>query len=446
MDNFNAKAVVEAVLHPDRIPGVTDTRETNPRFLINEYHVGFKVTDRFKDVSIYVRNDLTIALGNHIGYSIEVRNHMQDKTWLKIAASKITEDKRVLENITMFNIANRYKVQIQSDLWDLYEGMIEFAARTLIMYAYQKRHCAGLKIVTAVIPKRVNASETIILNEDIQDELDKKTILPSDYDEMEEKEDIFDKMDLEALKKSVKEQQNELKKIKNDFEKLSKLHKEAESDQNFQKWKEETAKWLMDVAEKATKSINNQPKVEIIEDIKHENVEKYKEIRIKLDKAVRIFCTDVQSCMSKTSDSVSFSETYSTNDTINDQLYMAKMTSPMSDTYRKIKKDGINNKYRINIDIHSLLNGAIRYQILMQDDVITAGGYTLTFHFDENGNMIHPEAAMAEFNYVKETALWKYIIGIYGGKGNDLFHRLDCLYNDLKKILTEEKENGKERE
>ena len=73
---------------------------------------------------------------------------------------------------------------------------------------------------------------------------------------------------------------------------------------------------------------------------------------------------------------------------------------------------------------------------MIQDDTITAGGYTLTFHFNENGNMLHPGATMAEFNYVKDTALWKYIIGVHGGKGNDLFHRLDCLYNDLKKILT----------
>lgn len=436
MDKFNAKAVVEAVLHPERIPGVADIRESKPRFVISEYHVGFKVTDRFKDVSIYVRNDLTIALGNHISYSIEVINHMQEKAWLKIAASKITEDERILENITMFNVANRYKVQIQSDLWDLYEGMINFAAHTLILYAYQKRYYEGLKIITVAIPKRVNSSETIILNEDMQDELDKKTISPSDYDKMEEKEDIFDKMSLEALKKSVKEQQNEIKQIKNEFEELSKLHKEAETEQNFQKWKEETTKWLMDLAEKATKSINNQPKVEIIKDRKYENLEKYKELHTKLDKAVRIFCTDVQSCMSKSSDSVSFSETYSTNDTINDQLYMSKMSLPMANTYKKIKKDGPSNKYKINIDIHSWLNGAIRYQILIQDDVITAGGYTLTFHFDENGNMLHPGATMAEFNYVKDTALWKYIIGIYGGKGNDLFHRLDCLYNDLKKILT----------
>ena len=108
----------------------------------------------------------------------------------------------------------------------------------------------------------------------------------------------------------------------------------------------------------------------------------------------------------------------------------------MADTYKKIKKDGVSNEYRINIDIHSWLNGAIRYQILIQDDTITAGGYTLTFHFNENGNMLHPGATMAEFNYVKDTALWKYIIGVHGGKGNDLFHRLDCLYNDLKKILT----------
>ena len=429
MNNFNVQAVTEAITHPNRIPGVADNLETKPRFVISDYLVGFKVTDRFKDVSIYVRYDLSIALGNHVGYCIEVVNHLNEKNWLKIAASKITEDERILENITMFNVANRYKVQIQSDLWDLYEGMIGFAARTLILYAYQKRYYEGLKIITVAIPKRVNSSETIILNEDIQAELDKKTISPSDYD----------KMSLEALKKSVKEQQDEIQKIKNEFEELSKLHKKAESNQNFQKWKEETAKWLMDMAEKATKSINDRPKVEIIKDRKYENLEKYKELHTKLDKAVRIFCTDVQSCMSKSSDSVSFSETYSTNDTINDQLYMSKMSLPMANTYKKIKKDGPSNKYKINIDIHSWLNGAIRYQILIQDDVITAGGYTLTFHFDENGNMLHPGATMAEFNYVKETALWNYIIGVYGGKGNDLLHRLDCLYNDLKKILTEEK-------
>lgn len=436
MNNFNVQAVAEAITHPNRVPGVADNLETKPRFVISDYLVGFKVTDRFKDVSIYVRYDLSIALGNHVGYCIEVVNHLNEKNWLKIAASKITEDERILENITMFNVANRYKVQIQSDLWDLYEGMIEFAARTLILYAYQKRFCAGHKIITVAVPKRVNSSETIILNEDMQDELDKKTISPSDYDKMEEKEDVFDKMDLEALRKNIEKQQDEIQKIKNEFEELSKLHKEAESEQNFQKWKEETAKWLMDMAEKATKSINDRPKVEIIKDRKYENLEKYKELHTKLDKAVRIFCTDVQSCMSKSSDNVSFSETYSTNDTINDQLYMSKMSLPMANTYKKIKKDGPSNKYKINIDIHSWLNGAIRYQILIQDDVITAGGYTLTFHFDENGNMLHPGATMAEFNYVKDTALWKYIIGVYGGKGNDLFHRLDCLYNDLKKILT----------
>jgi hypothetical protein len=436
MDNFNTRAVVDAITHPDHIPGVADNRETKPRFIISEFLAGFKVTDRFKDASIYVRYDLSIALGNHVGYCIEVVNHLNEKNWLKIAASKITEDERILENITMFNIANRYKVQIHWELWDLYEGMIEFAARTLILYAYQKRFCAGHEIIAVAIPKRVNSSETIILNEDVQDELDKKTILPGDYDEMEEKEDVFDKMDLAAIRKSVEKQQNEVQEIKNELEKLEKMHKEAENEQNFQKWKEETTKWLMDLAEKATKSINYKPKVELFKDTKRENMEKYKELRTKLDKAVRIFCTDVHSCMSKSSDNVSFSETYSTNDTINDQIYMSKMSSAMADTYKKIKKDGVSNNYRINIDIHSWLNGAIRYQILIQDDTITAGGYTLTFHFDENGNMLHPGATMAEFNYVKDTALWKYIIGIHGGKGNDLFHRLDCLYNDLKKILT----------
>ena len=441
-DKFNAKVIEEAVIHPERLPGVASSYETNPRFLITEHHVGFKVTDRFKDISIYVRDDYTIALGNHVTYSIEVCNHLNEKKWLEIAASKIVENERVLENITMFTIADRYKMQIHSDVWGLYEGMVAFAARALILYAYCRRFYAGYAIITVAIPKVTNSSEIKYLREDVQAELSRKSILPSNYDEMEEKEDIFDNMGLEALKKSVEKQQKEIKAIKNEFKKLSKLHKEAESEQNFQKWKEETTKWLMDLAEKATKSIENQPKVEIIHDRKHDNLAKYKEIRTKLDKAVRIFCTDVQSCMSKSSDNVSFSETYSTNDEIDDQLYMKKMSSPMAETYKKIKKDGVPNKYRVNIDIHSWLNGAMRYQILIQDDTITAGGYTLTFHFDENGNMLHPGSTTAGLRYIKDTPLWKYITDIHGGKGNDLCRRLDCLYHDLKKILNTEENNN----
>lgn len=416
----NIVLTANAIIHPDHIPGkelLSPKYKTKYEYV--EEGVGMKVLHNGH--AIFVRTERDATNGPHIEFCIPVTNNSGENKWLPVGVGEIKDGVPVLGPLRVDEPDLRYKVS--EELWGTYKEMMADTMRMLILYASICRIRYGLPIFD------INHYwTTVSLN---------KAILPEDQPKKEENKvksaESVEKSEVDALKEFTEA----LKKIENEVNSLKEAQKNADSEANYQKWREEMNGFIMKIVKTREIPAKND-----------ENTLKSADIFVRINRAVREFCTNAYSSCAHSTDNNSFTETINASCDINDDEKFTKLLPiHRAEEYilARYKHEFTPNKYKITCIIESAFTGEVKYTFKFSDATIYKNGVAISFQFNKNMELVNVLNTINDFIYLKSHPVFQYISLHSAGTGVSLTHKIAHLCGDIqKKLNTEEKENGKE--
>ena len=402
----NLVLAANAIIHPYHIPGkelLSPKYKTKYEYV--EEGVGMKVIH--DGHAIFVRTERD-ANGPHVEFCIPATNTTGENKWLPVGIGEIKDGVPVLGPLSVNKPASQYNVS--EDLWGTYKGMMADTMRLLILYASICRIRYGLPIFDI---NHYWTTETL-----------NKAIFPEDQPKKEENKvesaKTVEKTEIDALKEFAEA----LKKIEKEINSLKEAKKNDNSEENYQKWREETNEFIMKVIKTREIPVKND-----------ETALKCADIFVRINRAVRGFCTDAYSiCAHSTNDS-SFTETINASGDVNDEKFTKLLPIHRAEEYilARYKHEFTPNKYKIVCIIESAFTGEIKYTFKFSDGIIYTNGVAISFQFNKNMELVNVKNTMNDFNYLKLHPVFQYISLFSAGIGVSLVHKIAHLCGDIQK-------------
>ena len=180
-----------------------------------------------------------------------------------------------------------------------------------------------------------------------------------------------------------------------------------------------------------------------------ENTLKCADIFVRINRAVRGFCTNAYSACAHSTNNSSFTETINAScDVDDDEKFTKLLPIHRVEEYilARYKNEFTPNKYKITCIIESAFTGEVKYTFNFSDATIYKNGITISFQFNKNMELVNAQNTMNDFSLLKSHPVFQYISLFSAGTGVSLTHKIAHLCGDIqKKLNAEEKENGKER-
>ncbi len=416
----NLILTANAIIHPYHIPGkelLSPKYKTKYEYV--EEGTGMKVIHNGHAIFVGTEHDATN--GPHIQFCIAATNNEGEIKWLPVGIGKIKDGVPVLDPLQVNEPAPQYNVSKES--WGTYKEMMADTMRMLILYASICRIRYGLPILDI---HHYWTHETLY-----------RAIFPEDQPKKEENNakstKTVEKIEADTLKEFIEA----LKKLEKEVNSLKEAQKNDTEEDFLQKWRKETKEFVMEVIKTREIPVKND-----------ENTLKCADIFVRINRAVRGFCTDAYSVCAHSTNNVSFTETIKASCDISDERFTKLLPSHRTEEYilARYKNEFTPNKYQITCIIESAFTGEVKYTFKFSDGVIYKNNeVAISFQFNKNMELINAQNTMNDFNYLKLHPVFQYVSQFSAGTGVSLTHKIAHLCGDIqKKLNAEEKENGKE--
>ena len=417
----NLILAANAIIHPYHIPGkelLSPKYKTKYEYV--EEGVGMKVIH--DGHAIFVRTERDAEHGPHVEFCIQATNNTGENKWLPVGIGEIKDGVPVLGPLSVNKPASQYNVS--EDLWGTYKEMMADTMRMLILYASICRIRYGLPIFDI---NHYWTTETL-----------HRAIFPEDQPKKEENKvesaKTVEKTDAGALKEFAEV----LKKLEKEVNSLKEAKKNDNSEENYQDWRKVMNEYIMEAIKTREIPAKND-----------ETTLKCADIFVRINRAVRGFCTDAYAMWAHSTDDISFTETINANGDVNDEKFTKLLPKHRVEPYivARYKHEFTPNKYKIECIIESAFTGEVKYTFKFSDGVIYTNGVVITFQFNKNMELVNAQNTMNDFSHLKSHPVFQYISLFNAGTGVSLTHKIAHLCGDIqKKLNTEEKKNGKKRE